>query len=207
LPLQIAKTPRYNAIMSQFDPRQHHRRSIRLPDWDYRTPAVYFVTICAYERQCLFENPAWATIATAAWMAIPTHVARVVLDEWVLMPNHLHGLLVLTDDPAGGAPITPFDMWWAGPPEAAESPRFANAPSGSLGSIIRSYKAAVTRRMNRRCGTPRQKRWQRGYYERIVRDHRELERIRLYIRENPARWAADHDNLDALLRHMTYHTA
>jgi REP element-mobilizing transposase RayT len=191
--------------MSPLDSRKHHRRSIRLPGWDYRTPAVYFITICTHNRECLFDNRAWADVAAAVWLAIPTNVARVVLDEWVIMPNHLHGLLVLTDEDGGGGPVGPFDWRWATPtPPAAPRP-FANAPSGSLGSIVRSYKAAVTRRINERCQTLGCKRWQRGYYERIVRDNHELDRIRRYVQDNPARWAEDRDNLDALLGRMTYH--
>jgi REP element-mobilizing transposase RayT len=190
--------------MSQCDPRKHHRRSIRLPGWDYRTSAVYFITICTHNRECLFDNRTWADVAATAWLAIPTNVPRVVLDEWVIMPNHLHGVLILTDD-VGGVPVGPFDWRWAAPTPSAEPRRFANAPSGSLGSIVRSYKAAVTRRINERCGTLGCKRWQRGYYERIVRDNHELERIRLYVQDNPARWAEDRDNLDALLERMAYH--
>jgi REP element-mobilizing transposase RayT len=191
--------------MSRLDPQKHHRRSIRLPGWDYRTPGVYFLTICTHERECLFNNQAWANIARIVWTNIPTHSDRIVLDEWVLMPNHIHGILVLTDSLASGAPVTPFDWRWATQSPAAEPRRFANAPSGSLGSIVRSYKAAVTRRINERCNTLGCKRWQRGYYERIVRDNHELERIRLYVQDNPARWAEDRDNLDALLERMTYH--
>jgi REP element-mobilizing transposase RayT len=190
-----------------YDPRRHHRRSIRLPGWDYRTPAAYFLTICTHQREYLFDNQTWAGIASAAWMAMPTHVDRVVLDEWVLMPNHIHGVLILTDAHTGGTPVEPFSWRWAAPPPSAEPRRFANAASGSLGSIVRAYKAAVTRRINERSGTLGTKRWQRGYYERITRDDHELGRIRVYIQENPARWAEDRDNLDALLMRMTYHGA
>lgn len=140
-------------------------------------------------------------------MAIPSHAERVVLDEWVLMPNHLHAVLILTDDRASGAPLAPFTWHWSIPPSSTEPRQFANAVSGSLGSIVRAYKAAVTRRINERCGTLGTKRWQRGYYERIIRDDHELGRIRDYIRANPARWASDRDNLDALLERMTYHDA
>jgi REP element-mobilizing transposase RayT len=186
-----------------YDPRRHRRRSIRLPGWDYRTAAAYFLTICTHHREYLFDNQTWAGIASTGWMAIPTHADRVMLDEWVLMPNHLHGVLILTG-PASGAPAEPFTWRWAAPP-SPEPRRFANAASGSLGSIVRAYKAAVTRRINERSGTLGARRWQRGYYERIVRDDHELVRIRAYIRENPARWAEDRDNLDALLERMIYH--
>ena len=194
----------YTLGMSHSGPRRQ-RRSIRLPGWDYRTPAAYFLTICTYRREYLFENQAWANLAAVVWTAIPAHATHVVLDEWVIMPNHLHGLLILVGDNSSREPTGPFDWRWAAP--AAEPRRFANAVAGSLGSIVRSYKAAVTRRINEQSNTPGQQRWQRGYYERIVRDDHELARIRSYIRENPTRWAEDRDNLDNLLERMTHHAA
>ena len=186
-----------------YDPRRHHRRSIRLAGWDYRTSAAYFVTICTHQRDCLFLDPTWCAIAETSWQKIPETASRVVLDEWIVMPNHMHGILILTE--IAGAPVAPFD-WRHGLPRPEVGPRpFANAPAGSLGAIIRSYKAAVTRRINHLCHTRGHKRWQRGYYERIVRDQFELERIRTYIRQNPSRWAEDHENLDSLLERMVYH--
>ena len=189
--------------MSSPDNGPHHRRSIRLPGWDYRTAAAYFVTICTHQHQCLFFDDAWRAIAKAVWLDIPSHQPRVVLDEWIVMPNHLHGILILTDD--RHAPVGPFNWHHLGAPPMTGPRTFANAPAGSLGAIIRSYKAAVTHRINHQAHTVGCKRWQRGYYERIVRDDRELERIRLYIRQNPERWAEDRDNLAPLLERMTYH--
>ena len=186
-----------------YDPHRHHRRSIRLAGWDYRTSAAYFVTICTHERECLFLDHSWCNIAETSWLKIPQTASRVVLDEWIVMPNHVHGILILTE--TGDAPVAPFN-WRHAPPLPESGPRsFANAPAGSLGAIIRSYKAAVTRRINDLCHTRGHKRWQRGYYERIVRDQYELERIQTYIRENPSRWAEDHDNLDGLLERMVCH--
>jgi len=187
--------------MPDFDPNKHHRRSIRLSNWDYQAPAAYFVTICTHQREHLFDDPVWADAAKSAWQAIPGHTSRVLLDEWVLMPNHFHGILVLVDGTSGSISTSPFDMRWAS--QADDNPRpFANAPSGSLGAVIRSYKAVVTRRINRMRQTPSGKVWQRGYYERIIRNDRELERIRAYILNNPARWAAEPDDLNVLLTRM-----
>ena len=186
-----------------YDPHRHHRRSIRLPGWDYRTSAAYFVTICTHERECLFLDPLWCDIAETGWLKISKTESRVLLDEWIVMPNHVHGILILTE--IAGAPDAPFN-WRHAPPLPEPGPRpFANAPSGSLGSIIRGYKAAVTRRINHLCHTRGHKRWQRGYYERIIRDQCELERVRVYIRENPSRWTEEGDNLDGLLERMVYH--
>ncbi len=188
--------------MADPEPQKHHRRSIRLSGWDYRDAAVYFVTICTHNRENIFDEPTWADVAKATWQAIPSHSVRVVLDEWVLMSNHLHGLLALTDSPNDAVFTGRFDMRWATPANESGGRTFANAPSGSLGAIIRSYKAVVTRHVNRMRNTPSAKVWQRGYYERIVRDERELERIRAYIQDNPARWAADQDELNVLLTRM-----
>jgi len=187
--------------MSGFDPKKHHRRSIRLSGWDYRTAAPYFVTICTYQREPLFDDSALGDIAKNAWQAIPGQTSRVVLDEWILMPNHLHGIVVLTGGNSNFVSSDRFDMRWAS--QTGSVPRsFSNVPAGSLGSVIRSYKAVVTRQIRRMKRSPSDKVWQRGYYERIIRDDAELERIRAYIQNNPARWAAEHDELNMLLTRM-----
>lgn len=200
----------------RYDPHRHHRRSIRLPDWDYRTQAFYFITICTHNRENLFAAEPPAEIAANRWLFIPQqpHAKGVVMDEWVIMPNHLHGLLLLPgpppDDEKDGdrevvRPGLPFDIRYATPhtPESTFDGRPKLLP-GSLGAIIGSYKSGVTRRINALRRTPGRRVWHRGYYEHIVRDHRELQRIQLYIRENPARWAEDHENLDAVIGRMTY---
>ena len=79
-----------------YDPQKHHRRSIRLKGWDYRTPGMYFVTICTHQRQNLFEDPVLKEVVEITWRLIPEqrHAKHVRLDEWIVMPNHLHGILV-----------------------------------------------------------------------------------------------------------------
>ena len=170
------------------DPFRRRRRSIRLKDWDYSTPAVYFVTICTYHRQHLFEDPHFNEIVENAWCSIPNqpHAKHVYLDEWIVMPNHLHGIIVLTE------------------PEEAEAQHSLddepkNAP---LPTIMGNFKSLVTRRINNIRHSRGGKVWQRSYYERIVRNERELNAIRRYIRANPARWAEDRDNLDTLVAKM-----
>ncbi len=171
-----------------YDPRRLHRRLIRLKGWDYRTPGHYFVTICTYQRQYLFEEPAYKGIAETTWRLIPEqrHAKHVRLDEWIVMPNHLHGILVLS--PVGEDEFQPA-------PERGAAP-------GSLPSVVGTFKSMATRRINNLRRTPGQKAWQRGYYDRIVRNERELNAIRRYIRANPARWAEDRDNLESLLSRM-----
>ncbi len=178
----------------QYDPNKHHRRSIRLRDWDYRSPALYFVTICTHERQTLFETHEFCDIATQAITLIPQqkHAQHVVIDTSVIMSNHGHIIFDFIDFPT--------QM------EASKSVgKFEHALAGSLGVVIGRYKTAVTTRINNLRKTKGAKVWQRGYYERIIRNERELKATREYIINNPARWAADRDNLDALLCKMTRH--
>jgi REP element-mobilizing transposase RayT len=186
------KTGTIYQMLDQFDPQRHHRRSIRLAGWDYRSQAYYFVTICTYERQNLFESPNFADIAASCWVQIPEqpHAHGVILDEWIIMPNHLHGLLLLpgspsktvvTDDHEVIMPGIPFDMRFA-PSNTLNPADYADEHPhllpGSLGAIVGTYKSGVTRRVNAIRRSPGNRVWQRGYYERIVRDNHELERIR-----------------------------
>ncbi|MCP4428799.1 MAG: transposase [Chloroflexi bacterium] len=181
--------------MFRYDPRKHRRRSIRLKGWDYRSPAFYFVTICAHQRQYLFDDPAFYNIAANALRRISEqpHAEHVRLDESIVMPNHGHILFEFVDWPGGVEPD------WA-PPDSLQ-----NAPPGSLGAVVGQYKRGVTARINQLRGMVGTAVWQRGYYERIIRNERELSAIRQYIRDNPARWAEDRDNLDGLFCKMTYH--
>ncbi|VAW33368.1 hypothetical protein MNBD_CHLOROFLEXI01-937 [hydrothermal vent metagenome] len=180
--------------MNKFDPHKHHRRSIRLSGWDYRSPGYYFVTFCTHERQNLFENLDFRDIAVHALARIPEqqHARHIVVDESVVMPNHGHVVFDFRAFPIQA------DM-------TKSMGNFENALAGSLGVVVGRYKTAVTTRINNLRQSPGAKVWQRGYYERIIRNERELEATRQYIINNPARWAEDKDNLDALLAKMTYH--
>ena len=77
-----------------YDPNRHHRQSIRVRGYDYTQPGAYFVTICTHERQLLFDTPALRRIAEQQWRRIANE--RVTLDTWVVMPNHVHGIIVIT---------------------------------------------------------------------------------------------------------------
>lgn len=172
-----------------------NRRSIRLPGWNYRTAAFYFVTICTHRRANLFDDPRLHAIAAAAWAYIPQqkHAQHVALGEWVVMPNHVHGILQLKESPVA---------------ETADLPsadRLRPSP-GSVGAIVGNYKMLVTKRvkaMSKALGSDMNV-WQRGYWERIVRNEREFRATSEYIRQNPARWQEDRDNLDRLLARLTY---
>ncbi len=180
----------------QYDPYRHHRRSIRWQSWDYGTPAYYFVTICTYQRINLFENEQFHDIATFAWQNLPNQPKNqhIDLDEFIVMPNHKHGIVEIRER------IQNDDLV-----QLSENPQFRNVESGKLGRLVATYKSLVTRRVNNLRGTTGAKVWQRGYWDRVIRNERELNAIRQYIKNNPARWAEDRENLDNLLEKMDYH--
>ncbi len=173
-------------MSQEHDPYKHRRRSIRLKGWDYSTPAAYFVTICTHQREHFFDDQRFQDIAAKAWIRIPKLpcAEHVNLDEWIVMPNHLHGIVVLVKRKGAGS---------------SQPSGFGRPKSGSLSTIIGTYKSMVTRRVNKLRHAPGGKLWQRGYYERIVRNDRELNAIRRYIRSNPMRWSEDIESLDSIL--------
>ena len=155
-----------------FDPARHHRRSIRLRDYDYGSPGAYFVTVVTVNRDCLFEDAALRSIVERSWLAVPRHCAHAKLDAWVVMPNHIHGIVVIHEAPASSVHLA----------------------TASLGTMIGNFKSVTTRRINRVRRMPAAPVWQRNYYERVVRNERELDRIRSYIAANPMRWTLDREN-------------
>ncbi len=168
--------------------QQPHRRSVRLLGYSYAEPGEYFATLCTERMKSLFGRvadgqmvlSAAGLIAQQCWLEIPKHLPHVELDVFVVMPNHLHGILVIKDVGARhGVPVRE---------------RFGAPVAGSLATIIRLFKQAVTRRVKGRRGRPLRI-WQRNYYEHIVRPG-ELDEIREYIRLNPVRWTCDRYNPD-----------
>jgi len=174
-------------------PKYRRLPSMRLPGWDYTSPGAYFITICTHERECLFYNDNFRLAAEGVWGAIPTRPQtrdHVRLDEWVLIPNHFHAILCLTDYP---------------PRLRNKKKRDANQLQPcSVGSIVNNFKSMVTKRINLVRHTLGEKVWQRGYYDRLIRDEQELEAVRQYIRNNPDRWAENEDNLDEHLSQMRW---
>ena len=121
------------------------------------------------------------------WIRTAAIRREIELDEWVVMPNHLHGIIVIADNVGahGRAPL-PDDA----PCDVPTSTVFTRPPK-SLGSLIAGFKSAVTKRINELRKTPGAPVWQRNYYEHIVRDENELNQIRQYIMDNPAKWETD----------------
>jgi len=190
----------------KYDPNKHHRRSIRLKEYDYSSPGAYFITICTYQRQHLFGDIVdgvmklnqYGQIIQSCWQRIPIHFANVLLDAWVVMPNHLHGILVLTDTLGEGEAFGKGEAFGNKTCEIAEdacpnaSPlQFCGTQSGSIGAIVQNYKSISTLQINYVRHTPGIPVWQRNYHDRIIRDEEALQRIREYVKTNPLAWEID----------------
>lgn len=180
----------------KYDPNIHLRRSIRLKGYDYSRAGAYFVTICVQNRACLFGdivdgemvlNPSGQIVADE-WIKTAEIRNEIELDEWVVMPNHFHGIVWIrhgggtTGDCRGTARRAPTVE------------QFGKPVAGSLPTIVRAFKSAVTKRINQTRKTPGMTLWQRNYWEHIVRNDHELNRIRQYIINNPANWQYDREN-------------
>jgi REP element-mobilizing transposase RayT len=186
----------------------HHRRSIRLATYDHRERGAYFVTICTHQRELIFGNPRVARELELAWRSIGRY-ARARPDYFVVMPNHIHGIIWLTGaapagaqhTPKSGRPLATMDALECGATSGntraapLRRPDPLDGPGrGSLAAIVRGFKSNTTKRVNELRNTPGAPVWQRNYNERIIRDDRELEAVREYIRNNPRKWADDPNN-------------
>jgi putative transposase len=184
----------------RYDPQKHHRRSIRLKGYDYTQPGAYYVTLCTKRKQCLFGDVvkgemrlnSLGHIAFTCWQAIPNHFPHVELDAFVIIPNHLHGILVITDTLVRARHCRAPTIELC---DISTTEQFGRPVRGSIPTVIRTYKAAVTIRINRICNTKGTSLiWQRDLYEHINRDEESLHTIRQYIVENPWRWTDDPEN-------------
>jgi putative transposase len=173
------------------------RRSIRLAGYDYRKPGAYFVTICTYQRQLLFDNEALHDIASGTWQGLPFRFPTIRLDAFIIMPNHVHFILWLCDE---------VDSAEEEPTAGSVVAGIPNLNKPSLGDVVGVYKSLVAttylRWVNDNDPSRSARVWQRGYYERIIRNEQELTHIRRYIQDNPRRWAEDRDNVVFLTRRM-----
>jgi putative transposase len=168
-------------------PTTRSRRSIRLKEFDYSQPGLYFVTIVTHQRKCVFGEVADGSVQLSEagrvvnemWHGLPERFPDASADLFVVMPNHVHVIVNV-----GAQFIAP-----GGAGEGAMN----RAPT--LGQIIRSVKAAATHRLRQTRGLEFV--WQRNYYEHVIRDEEALNRIRQYILDNPTRWELDPENPDA----------
>jgi len=173
--------------------------SARLQNWDYGSHGAYFVTICTHERKCSFgtilENTMQLSplgiIADILWYEIKNHAQNVELGEFVIMPNHMHGIIILNDKQTGIYVETRHALPNPQEPTEIQTPgqkRFQNQGKNTISSIIGGYKSAVTKHANR-LGFPFK--WQARFHDHIIRDDAEYERIAQYILDNPVKWQAD----------------
>jgi REP element-mobilizing transposase RayT len=157
----------------KYAPNKHHRRSIRLQRYDYTQMGAYFVTICTWQRECLFgkvingemQLSRYGETVQFNWDTLPKRYSNVDLDAFIIMPNHVHGIIILK--------------------ETGKSKTYG------LPEVVRGFKTFSARRINQiRCqsGVPV---WQRGYYEHIIRTEESLTAIRNYIINNPLCWKKD----------------
>jgi REP element-mobilizing transposase RayT len=178
----------------------HNRRSIRLKDYDYSQSGLYFITICTRDRECLFGDidnngimlSKEGLIAEKYWNAIPAHFPNTILREHIIMPNHIHGIIEITDMPndmenkdievenirtenVGAKHFSPLQQI---------SRKTQNGTARTIGSIVRGFKIGVTKELG---FSP----WQRNYYERIIRDCNEYKNAAEYIEQNPYKWETD----------------
>ena len=175
-------------MQDRYDPDIHRRRSRRLKGYDYSQAGAYFITICTRNRECTFgdvidgemlSNEA-GHIVMEEWMKSADIRGEIELDAFAVMPNHVHGIIVITDRCRGVWPYAPTGT--------------LRSPSRTAGALVRAFKSACTlhiNQMHNARGTPV---WQRNYYEHVIRDEDDLNRIREYILDNPARWEEDEEN-------------
>ena len=191
----------------RYKPNQPTRQPLRLRGYNYGQAGVYFVTICTQERLCHFGDTEDGVITLSptgqivqdVWDSLPSRFYDVATDAFVIMPNHVHGTLILGADSILGPKTTVGAQFIApGTPRNVETSPSQETPEGAmnraptLGECVRTLKAASTRLI--RLSVLPEFAWQRNYYERIIRNETELWHVRQYIASNPTNWASDSNN-------------
>jgi REP element-mobilizing transposase RayT len=194
-------------FVMKFDPKKHHRRSIRLPGYDYSQAGAYYVTIVAQGRECLFGEVVnaemrlsrYGQIVQYAWFDLPKHYPHVELDAFCIMPNHAHGIIVLHEDGRGGS----FSSMgaWQSQSVSGQASSDVNRETHPyvrkrhpLSEIVRAFKSFSARRINVLRKTPGIPVWQRNYYEHVIRNEKDYQAKRNYILSNPENWENDDEN-------------
>jgi putative transposase len=179
------------------------RKTLRYAGYDYSRRGAYFVTICSHQKGNIFGTVAGeivtlnrvGEIVRSVWYALPDRFAGLVLDAFVLMPNHLHGLLGFVGE--GLAPPA-SSVGKAAAGRASPAPTAAVTRDGnySLADVVGAFKSISTIQVNRLLHRKGVALWQRSYYEHIVRKGEDLRKIQRYILENPLLWSSDPENPD-----------
>lgn len=185
----------------KYNPNRHHRKSIRLKGYDYSQPGAYFVTICTQDRECLFGeiingkmiiNDAGKMVENE-WIDLPHRFTNIQLHEYVIMPNHFHAILEIV---VGATLVVAQNDNIVKNDNQKGQPQGIAPTDKTLGDIIGAFQSIVTVKYIHCVKTKKwqqfnKKLWQRNYWEHIVRNEQELNRIRLYIKNNPKKWQND----------------
>lgn len=177
-----------------YNPKIHHRKSIRLKEYDYANANWYYITICTQGKEHLFGKVinnkvvlnGFGKIVQDEWLRTKEIRKNVDLDYYVIMPNHIHGIIIIEYNEKELIINGGRDTMHRVPTERT----FGSPIPNSLSTIIGAFKASVTRRINK-ISRSRQSIWQRNYFEHIIRNDEDLYRIRKYIRQNPLKWQLD----------------
>lgn len=195
----------YKHMKHKFNPQKYHRRSIRLKGYDYSSEGAYYVTIVAQGRECLFAEiidgemhlKGCGEIVQKWWNEIPIHFPDVELGAFVIMPNHIHGIIFIIEDRRSEV-LSPHDQPNSNNLKNDNQGGDATQPplrKPTLGQIVAYFKYQSTKEMNRiETEYAITKFWQRSYYEHIIRNEKELQQKTEYIMDNPSRWDEDDED-------------
>jgi len=162
---------------------ENRRKDLRLKGYDYAQEGAYFITLCTWGRECLFGDIVnddmqlneIGSMVHREWMRTAIIRPNVTLDLFMIMPNHIHGIIILNVGATRRVAPTP------------------NGPKpGSVGAIVGQFKSLSTKHI--RAMWPNKQIWQRNYYEHVIRDDMDLNRVREYIINNPKQWTMDEEN-------------
>ncbi len=198
----------------KFNPQIHHRKTIRLKGYDYSQAGAYFITICCANRECLFGEIVngemilneCGTIAYNEWLKTPEIRPQTELDVFVIMPNHIHGIIIINDTRRGvlntpidgkgelHSPVDENEQGVCNTPDdekqgVCNTPLPLRSPSQTVGAIVRGYKSSITKWF--RNNTDIETVWQRNYHEHVIRNEQSYQTISNYIVNNPASWKED----------------
>ena len=189
--------PKYNSL-------KYRRKSTRLKDYDYSQHGCYFVTVTVKNPDCVFGKIVNAKavlnnagkVVQRCWLDIPNYFSNSQLDEFIIMPNHVHGIIIImhkndTRVHEGVQDVEPLRINSQSIGHPGKN-KYQKIIPGSIGSIIRGFKIGVTKWYRR--NTDIHTVWQRNFYEHIIRNEDDLNRIREYIINNPLKWKLDNEN-------------
>jgi REP element-mobilizing transposase RayT len=179
----------------KYDLDKHHRKSIRLKDYDYSQTGAYFVTICTHNKKCLLGNiidgkmelSEIGAIVDKCWNDIQRHFQNVSFDVYMVMPNHIHGIINIVGAKHSHLTLTNKTITL---PANASPLRLHGTDPNSLGAIIQNFKSVTSRKINHILASQKPL-WQRNYYEHVIRNDEDLNDIREYVINNPLKWELD----------------